>query len=109
AGVETAEWLDLWDQRQRRVLDEFGAESLLPSLIVGMQLENLRAFLQEYVWDEDLLALAELLCFAGEPDRTLQSSQGLWELAHGRGTVAEWLGSYGHRAAEEFDLATPRW
>jgi pyruvate,water dikinase len=109
AGLETAEWLDLWRQRQRRVLDEFGAESLLPGLIAGMGLENLRIFLAEHVWDEDPLALAELFCSAGEPDRTLQASQALWELAHGRGTVAEWLGSYGHRAAEEFDLATPRW
>ena len=43
------------------------------------------------------------------PIRRSSGRKGSWEIAHGMTTVDQWLASFGHRAPEEFDLATPRW
>lgn len=109
AGLDVVGWQDLWDERCRRVLDEFAPQSLLPSLIAAMAMERLRNVLAEYCWDEDPRTLAVELSAGGPPDRTLLANQGLWELAIGRQTLDEWLAENGHRASEEFDLASPRW
>lgn len=131
--LETRQWLELWRDRERRVLDEFAPQSLLPSLIAAMALARLRALLEEHFWDEDPLELGNLLSSAGEPDETLRASQQLYELAVGdtawrtggqacpeprpehplqelrQELLTPWLERYGHRAPDEFDLASPRW
>jgi len=107
--LDVEQWLDLWHERQKRVLDEFGPKLLLPSLIAAMAIEKLRAFLDEHFSDDDPLALANLLVAGVKPDLTLQASQSLYDLAHGKCGIEQWLAQYGHRAPEEFDLATPRW
>jgi rifampicin phosphotransferase len=109
SALTTAEWLALWKEREKRVMDEFAPQSLLPSLIVGLALEQLRSFLAEIIWDEDAEALANLLASGGPPDETLKSNQGLYEIATGTLAVDDWLKNCGHRAPAEFDLATPRW
>ena len=90
-------------------MDEFAPQSLLPSLISGMAIADLRAFIQENFWDEDPDALVNLLSASPRPDTTVQANADLYELAQGRWTVEQWLELYGHRAADEFDLSTPRW
>ncbi len=107
--LSTAQWLALWRERERQVLDEFAPQSLLPSLIAAMALDKLRGLLAEHFWDEDPGELSSLLSSAGAPDQTLAASQGLYDLACGRRTLPDWLESFGHRAPEEFDLASPRW
>ena len=109
AGLSTSQWLELWEDRQREVLDRFAPESLLPSLIVGMALEDLRGFIGEHFWDEDPDALAGELSAAGQGDLTVQASQGLHDIARGASSVEQWFEQYGHRAPEEFDLGAPRW
>ncbi len=113
------EWVDLWRARERRVMDDFGPQSLLPSLVAAMAMERLREFLREHFWDDNPASphyaeagpeeLANVLAAGAEPDLTLRANVGLYDVASGRGSLEEWLGAYGHRAPEEFDLATPRW
>ena len=113
------EWVDLWRARERRVMDDFGPQSLLPSLIAAMAMERLREFLREHFWDDNPASphyaeagpeeLANVLAAGAEPDLTLRANVGLYDVASGRGSLEKWLGAYGHRAPEEFDLATPRW
>jgi rifampicin phosphotransferase len=103
------ELIDLWHAREKRVMDDFAPQSLLPSLISGAALADLRAFLEECFWDEDPDALANLLSSAHDPDKTLQANAHLYELSQGEETLDAWLTEYGHRAPEEFDLASPRW
>jgi pyruvate,water dikinase len=103
------ELIDLWRQREHRVMDQFAPQSLMPSMIVGMALAELRQTLNENFWDEDPDRLASILSAAHAPDKTLESNGQLWEVAQGRRSVEQWMGTNGHRAPDEFDLATPRW
>ena len=109
AALSTSQWLELWQDREREVLDRFAPESLLPSLVAAMALDDLRCFINEYFWDEDPLALASQLSAGGEGDLTVASSQHLHDIAEGKSTVEQWLAKYGHRAPDEFDLGAPRW
>ena len=108
-GLSTDEWLEALAERRERVSDDFGAQLMLPSLLAAMALEELRSFCAENFWDEDPDQLVNELSAGAPADQTLLATQGLWEIARGETTVDEWLESFGHRAPEEFDLATPRW
>ena len=101
----------LWRSREHRVMDEFAPQSLLPSLISGMALAELRAFIAENFWDvdEDADELAGMLSAPPSPDKTLQANAGLFAIVGGGLTVAQWLGEYGHRGPDELDLASARW
>jgi pyruvate,water dikinase len=109
ATLTSDELIQLWHAREKRVMDHFAPQSLLPSLISAAALADLRAFLEECFWDEDPDALANLLSSAHAPDKTLQANSHLYELSQGEETLDEWLKEFGHRAPEEFDLASPRW
>ncbi|MBS3734705.1 MAG: hypothetical protein KGY99_07240 [Phycisphaerae bacterium] len=108
-ALSEKEWFDLWHERERRVMDEFAPQSLLPSLIAAMAMENLRSFLAENVWQEDPNEVVNLLSAGGAGDQTILAGQGLYEIARGGKTVEDWLADHGHRAPAEFDLAAPRW
>ncbi|MEX1015493.1 MAG: PEP/pyruvate-binding domain-containing protein [Phycisphaeraceae bacterium] len=107
--LTAGQWRELWQQREQRVMDDFAPASLLPSLIVTQATRQLRDFLEQQVWDEDPDALARQLASGGEPDTTVQSTQLLYEVGHDPAKLDAWLARFGHRAPEEFDLATPRW
>ncbi|MHB1035418.1 MAG: PEP/pyruvate-binding domain-containing protein [Pirellulales bacterium] len=98
-----------WHEREKRVLDNFGAVALLPSLICEMALAELRTFLAENLWDEDPEALAHLISSGGPADRTVAGDAELYEVGLGRRSLECWLAEHGHRATGEFDLAAPRW
>lgn len=104
------DWLyEQWDQHERMVLGTFAPQLLLPSLISGMAMGELRAFLQECFWNEDPDALAQLCSSGGAADRTLLANQELYEVAKGTRSLQAWITDHGHRAAGEFDLSVPRW
>ncbi len=107
--LSTEEWFELWRQREHQVMDEFAPRSLLPSLITGMAMEELRGFVAEHAWEEAPNETVNLLSAGGPADETILSGQGLYEIARGDKTLEEWLERYGHRAPAEFDLAAPRW
>ncbi|MCX6873524.1 MAG: PEP-utilizing enzyme [Verrucomicrobia bacterium] len=108
-SLDAAELRKLWESRRERALQEFGAKLMLPSLIAAMAMEELRSFCAESFWDAEPGQLANELSAGHAPDQTLLGTQGLWDIAHGKTTVDQWLAGFGHRAPEEFDLATPRW
>ncbi len=101
--------LELWDHCRVRVLDEFAPHSLLPSFIAGHVLAAFGTFLAEHFWDEDVAQLSLQLSTGGPPDQTVLADHDLYEVAHGRMSLEDWLQCHGHRAPGEFDLGTPRW
>jgi len=109
AALSVDEWLDLWQQRCRRVLDEFGPQSLLPSMIAAMGIERLEAFLKEHFWDRSPENLLNLLAIGDNPDRTVVANDALRAVGMGEASLDEWLAAHGHRGPEEFDLAALRW
>ncbi len=108
-GLSTEKFVEIWHQREKQVLDVYGAELLMPSLISGMALGELRTFLAENFWEEDTEALAQLISSGGTANRTLLADAQLHEVAKGTRTLEQWLQDHGHRAAGEFDLASRRW
>jgi len=108
-SLDTQPLIDLWHSRHDRVLNDFAPWSLLPSMVCAMALAELRSILEENFWDDDPEQLAAALAAGNQPDKTLLSSAHLYELARGQRSITQWLADYGHRAADEFDLATPRW
>lgn len=101
--------LELWEGRERRILDVFGPQLLLPGLIAATALGELRTFLQETLWDEDADALAQIISAGGPPNRTLMADAELYEVATGSRPLDAWLVEHGHRTVGELDLAEPRW
>jgi pyruvate,water dikinase len=109
-GELSAEGLiDVWRGHEREVMDVFAPKSLMPSLISGMALGDLRAFLAEHFWEEDAEALAQELSSGGPANRTVVADAELYEVGTGTRTVEAWVAAHGHRAAGEFDLAAARW
>ncbi len=111
ASMSNDELAVLWRSREHRVMDGFAPQSLLPSLITGMAMAELEAFIAENLWDveEDAGELAAMLSAAPQPDKTLQASAAMFGIVSGDGSVDQWLQQYGHRGPDELDLAAPRW
>ncbi|MCY2988427.1 MAG: PEP-utilizing enzyme [Planctomycetota bacterium] len=108
-SLSAEQLVDCWQTHEQQVLDTFGPQSLLPSLISEMALAELRVFLAEQFWDEEPDSLALLISSGGPPDRTVSSDLELYEVGQGQRPLATWLAEHGHRASGEFDLAAPRW
>jgi pyruvate,water dikinase len=107
--VSTDWMIELWQEHERFVLDTFAPRLLMPSLISGMAMEQLRAFLQEHFWNIDPDATAQELSAGGAANRTVLADAELHQVAAGTRALESWLSDHGHRAAGEFDLAAPRW
>jgi phosphohistidine swiveling domain-containing protein len=103
------ELMDLWDVREHRIMDEFAPQSLLPSLLCAHSIGRLKEFIAVHFHDEDPESLVNLLAGATAPDLTLAATAALHAIAHDKGLRDDWLRTYGHRAPDEFDLATARW
>jgi len=108
-ALSAEELIGLWRAREKQVLDVFGPETLLPSLICGMVWADLEAFLHENFWDEDADALLRLIAAGGTPDHTVVANAELFEVAQGKRSLETWLAAHGHRGPGEFDMAAPRW
>jgi pyruvate,water dikinase len=108
-SLSVEELVDHWRQRETRVLDEFAPQSLLPSLISGMALAELRTFLAENFWQEDPDDLSQLISAGGPPNRTVVADAELYEVGKRTRSLDKWIEDHGHRAAGEFDLAARRW
>lgn len=109
AALEVEKLLQLWEERQKRVMQEFAPWALLPGMIVGQALAQVERILGENYWDDDPASLAAGLLASPAPDQTVRSSAELRDQACGRGTLADWISRHGHRGPDEFDLAAPRW
>jgi len=107
--LSTEQWVEQWRLREQRVMDTFGPQILLPSLILGMAIQRLRSFVEEHFWDDEPSELVNALAAGDRPDQTIRANQALCDVASGTRTLDQWLATYGHRTADEFDLATPRW
>ena len=109
AALTTAQLADAWRERHRRTMDEFAPASLLPSLVGGVAVADLRALVLEHFRDCDPDDLVSELSSGHAPDKTMLANDHLYEVAMGRRPIEAWLTEYGHRGPGELDLASPRW
>jgi pyruvate,water dikinase len=108
-GLNTPELLVELSSRQRRVLDEFGAESLKPGFLGALALSELDRRLRQVLGPEEGGRLAATLTTALEGDTALEQNSMLAAVACGQVSLAEFLTRFGHRCAGEMELMTPRW
>lgn len=107
--LSTEQVLSELDDRRRRVLDEFGAESLKPGFFAGLALQKLSDRLTQLMGHEEGMRLAATLTAGLEGDVTFEQDTLLYEVAHGRAAMSDFLERFGHRATGEMELSEPRW
>jgi len=116
-GLSAADLMVTWRAWEEKVMTEFSAELLLPSMIAGMAVGELAGFLAEHFYDQESESLAQEISSGGAGggggggggNSTVMADQELYEVGKGTRTLAEWIVAHGHRGPGEFDLASPRW
>jgi hypothetical protein len=103
------ELLTEFHQRRDYVLNDFGPASLKPGFFGGLALARLEGFLTQLMGPQDGPALASTLTRALEGDTTFEQDALLFEVAHGRASLSDFLARFGHRCVGEMELAEPRW
>lgn len=95
------EWID-------ETLCNFAKDGLKASILAGMAYSSLKLALTK-CFEENSQSILEDLTIGLQGDLTVDMNQKIWEIAHDRLSIKEFLEEYGHRAAGEFELAQPRW
>jgi rifampicin phosphotransferase len=95
--------------RRRRVLHDFGAESLKPGFLGALALGEMERLLTQVLGPEEGPRLVANLTTALEGDTALEQEAMLAAVAQGNVTLAEFLTRFGHRCSGEMELMTPRW
>ena len=95
-------------ERMRRVLTEFGNESLKPGFFGGLALASLEQLLTQILGPADGPKLCQALTSGLEGDSSVEQMIMLHQVRKRTATMAEFLGQYGHRAVGEMELANPR-
>ncbi|NLX60811.1 MAG: hypothetical protein GXY74_17185 [Phycisphaerae bacterium] len=95
--------------RIRRVMTEFGKESLKPGFFGGCARAELETKLVQVLGPMEGAKLAQTLTSGLEGDSTVEQNAMLFRVAQGKDSLEAFLGRYGHRAVGEMELANPRW
>lgn len=96
-------------ERCRRVLDEFGPESLKLGFAGSMAYQSLKDLLIQIAGPDEGATLANVLASALEHDITFEQGAMLYDVAHGQVSLDAFLDRFGHRAPSEMELSQPRW
>ncbi len=108
-SLSTPELLAELNGRRRRVLNEFGAESLKPGFLGALALGELDRLLGQMLGPVEGPRLAATLTTACEGDTTFEQDAMLAGVALGDVPLPEFLSRFGHRCSGEMELMTPRW
>lgn len=108
-SMHPAELVALFREWHRRTLEDFARDALKPSVFAGLALSSLENALKRTHGEDAGARLARELVSGVSPDPEADVGSGLQQLATGELTTAEFLGQFGHRGANEMELAAPRW
>lgn len=107
--LDTPQVLAELHDRCRRVLDDFGKESLKPGFFGALASTELRGLLMQLMGSAEGSRVACELAMGLEGDTTVTQNELLERVAHGAAGIGEFLEAYGHRAVGEMELAEPRY
>ncbi|MFC2081182.1 PEP/pyruvate-binding domain-containing protein [Bacteroidota bacterium] len=107
--LSNEELIHLLRETEQKVLQQFAPLSLLPGLIVGMLLEDFRAFLNDCCYEEDCENLILTFSAGLEKNKTIEANIGLFDMSQGNLSIDKWMEEFGHRGPDEFDLSSKRW
>jgi pyruvate,water dikinase len=107
--LETPALLERLDHWRRRTLDDFARDSLKPTVLTAVALDAVRRLLEPSLGPERAGAVVGELTMGIRPDPDADVAAAVQELAAGRMERAAFLEKFGHRSADEMELAHPRW
>jgi len=115
--LATSQLLEALHDRMRRILADFGKESLKPGFFGGCARAELEKLLIQLLGQQEGARLCQALTSGLDGDSTMEQNDLLFRVAvhrrdGGRGdgpTLHAFLDRYGHRAVAEMELAVPRW
>jgi pyruvate,water dikinase len=109
AALTDADLLPELEARTQRVMNGFAREAIKLSFFGDQACADLTAQLEKVFGPEEGPALAGALTAGLESNRTGEANARLADVARGAVSRAHFLEEFGHRAAQEFELAVPRW
>jgi phosphohistidine swiveling domain-containing protein len=108
AAYDTSYLPDILRRRAEYVLGKFAAESLLPGFFAGLAQQELTTWLTRLMGHEGQ-EYVQCLTSGLDGDVTVEQNVELHRVARGETTLETFLERFGHRAANEMELAQPRW
>ncbi len=108
ASLDDRQLIAEFHHRRQYVLGEFAAESLLPGFFAGLAQADLTAWLTKILGEEGPVWAARLTSGL-DGDLTMEQSVELYHAARGERPLEGFLARFGHRAANEMELAQARW
>lgn len=109
SSMSAAELISELKERNRRVMDDFGKESLKPGFFGGIALSGLETMLVQLMGEEKGSEYARTLVMGLDGDITVQQNIMLFNVARGEEKLEDFLEQYGHWAVGEMEFAEPRW
>lgn len=109
SAMSIQEVIDVLNKRRSRIMDDFGKESLKPGFFGGLARSALEESFIILMGEQQGKQLCAVLTSGLEGDTTVEQNVMLYEVAHGRARIDNFLESYGHRTVGEMDLSNPRW
>jgi rifampicin phosphotransferase len=103
---------DLVDElrdRIRRVMNDFGKESLKPGFFGGSARAELEGTLVQLMGDLEGKKLTQVLTSGLEGDTTVEQNAMLFRVGQGSATMEAFLDAYGHRGVGEMEFAKLRY
>jgi pyruvate,water dikinase len=96
-------------ERRRRVMNDFGKESLKPGFFGGLARGALEMSLMQLMGDQLGKECCAVLTSGLEGDTTVEQNAVLYGVAHGEAEMDAFVEKFGHRTVNEMELAEPRW
>jgi pyruvate,water dikinase len=105
----TEELIGELGRRRDYVLGSFANESLKPGFFGGLAQGKMLTLLAQLMGDAAGEDLGRVLTTGLEHDTTIEQNILLYHVARGEATMDEFIAQFGHCAANEMELAHPRW
>jgi phosphohistidine swiveling domain-containing protein len=109
ARLDTPALLERLEHWIQRTLYDFARDSLKPTVLAAVALENLKQALEATLRPERVQVLLGELVMGIHPDPDADLPRAVEELAAGRVERSVFLEKFGHRGPQEMELAQPRW
>jgi pyruvate,water dikinase len=109
AALDEPALLGRLEHWRRRSLFDFARDSLKPTVLAAAAMENVRKLLGQALGADQAGAVLGELTLGVHPDPDADVVAAVQDLAAGRMDRAAFLEKFGHRAAQEMELAQPRW
>lgn len=109
AQLDSQSLLDLFSKWTQRTLVDFARESLKPTYFSEVSWAALVEILKPKLGEDQARVAVGEIALGARPDRDADLATAFAELAASRMDRSEFLERFGHRAADEMELSSPRW